>query len=396
MKDRGLQIPWLLAVFCVLVTALAVPAVTMSHSGFLEPIDRHKYIFMVEHGPAALGIPPFCYRVGMPFLVGLLPWSTQLGFQIVTSLGLILSAVSIFAIAETLAGDRRAAWVAMGLFFACRFLVFANLIDFWLGDTFTMGLILAACAAALRGRWLLASLCALGAGTCRESALLVGPLIFAWMAPREGWKPAVRVGAILMVLTLIPMMITRVSVPNRAQDSAHVQALPAILFQDPANRMIAPKSLPAKVQDVLSHRLSNLGKDAPLRYIFFPLGVCGLALSLVGPWRRALLWGVPALAMAYGQLLLGTDTERLVAYAAPVFIVVAAVGLSGAQVLSGKFAVACFVPWLGLVMLGALRKGGMSLVAWEVACATVLIVVALFMLRNRPALGHESANELAS
>lgn len=376
--------PIVVAVIATLVAFFAVEPVTTQSPDFNLPIDRHKYIYMAENGVNSLGIPPFCYRIVAPFLAAQHPGSTEFGFVCVALFGIALGGLSAFLLGETATKNRHGGWIAMALYFGCRHLVFTNLADFWLTDSLAHGMILASVALALRRQLFLAILLAALAGAGRETALLIGPFVFAWGLGSMGWKRSLTVSVSVLAASLIGIAVSRTTIQNRAEDPSHLATLPAILFHRP-DHQVSNRPVSVTIREVATWRIETFRAGQLLEYTILPLGAVGFALAWLSPAsRRAILASVPALGVAYGQLLVGTDTERLIAYGAPAFVIAGSVALMS-RVPDRKlllFALWVWLPFAGLVGLGLLGRGGASVLVWQIACAIAVVVAVLAQKRD--------------
>src|SRR5581483_4185738 len=78
----------LLVVFAVCLAAtLLIQARTdvfsPNHSAWSEPVDHWKYEYVAEHPIGSFHIQPICWRLGVPLLVRILPFSMYRNFEVV-------------------------------------------------------------------------------------------------------------------------------------------------------------------------------------------------------------------------------------------------------------------------------------------------------------------------
>lgn len=249
--------------------------------------DSRRYVSMAE----GRGAPrPFCYRWLLPALCG----ASLVRWRVASVLGVLLTCIGIVL----LCGSWWQALAGVIVFVALPMTEF-NLRNPVLTDSLSLGLATVSAALFVNDLVMLAVLVACVAGMVKESAP-----VFAALFAFTPW----------LLLALIPALVRMVVV----KPGADVVVGPGI-----EDTLLHPFRT-----GVRFHRQMVLERS---EYLIAPWGGLLIALTVIDV-RLAL-----CLVVAYGQMLMATDTVRLYQWCAPLVIV---------------YAVACVpAPWLLLLVL---------------------------------------------
>jgi hypothetical protein len=343
-------------------------------TGFGRLGDHHFYVYMASHDPFTFHVAPYSWRPLVPALAGAFPNPT-VGFATTTILGLGLVALALF-------------WCAAGLGFSVPLSIFGcllfmglsratkfNVHDYWLTEPAAFAFAAGAIAALLYRRdWLFAVLLLAGV-FAKETVILVAPLAYTVRARRAiDGRAALR--ALAMVLpAVVGLVVIRSLLPAANTDLAYVATLPAPIRGQTRADALQHIGFGELVRHTLEYRSRHLWTT--IREAALSFGLIVPALAFVG-LRQARMWALrvaPFVVLAFGQLLVARDTNRLVAFGFPVVILLA---LFGARRLlqSGRVR-----PWHLMFLGGALFLANLGDPdAWAVPPATELAIVLLTAL----------------
>jgi hypothetical protein len=272
--------------------------------------DHSHYIAMARApfaGDEAARTPPFCYRVLTPLLASALTRAglgINAAFWLVTNaslVGFLCSLHRLLLLRGLDAGSAALGVLLTGLVpGAVRWYDY----QYWMTDPLCLFLVTAALVLAEQGRErALAGISLLGVAA-RESFLLV----FPWLLARGAWRGGLR-GAVAPTVRV---------------------ALPALVLFTAIHLLVPASAAPplgAVMADAVGFRFRHLFDN---QLYLATLGSFGVLLPMVlaAPARAAAALrerpeDAVLLAGAYASLLLGTNTERLLAYALPAVVPIA-------------------------------------------------------------------------
>ena len=343
--------------------------------------DHSHYIAMARApfgGDEAARTPPFCYRVLTPLLVFALTRAglgANAAFWLVTNVSLV---GFLFCL------HRLLLLRGFGPGVAALGLLLAGLVpgavrwyeyQYWMTDPLCLFLITAALVLAEQGREReLAGVSLLGVAA-RESFLLV----FPWLLARGAWRGGLR-GAVAFT--------ARVALPALALFTAIHVLVPAS----------AAPPLGAVMADAVGFRFRHLLDN---QLYLATLGSFGVLVPLVlaSPARAAAALrerpeDAVLLAGAYASLLLGTNTERLLAYALPSLLPIALrcfeaiqdaarlpFAVAGGAVLLAQAAFYAWTPFHGIEGLSLYQPVSFAVVG---VMAAVWLAAVLLVATRRP------------
>ena len=346
-QDRPARM-WILASLLALVFSLGWLASTdllvQDHERFELPFDHHKYAHMAEifeQGGKPFRIAPFCWRVGIPLLVSVLPGSNASMFMMVGFVAIWLTGISTFGLILQHFSNRLLAFLGLFAFYSLGWAVRFPLYDFWLPDAASFLIIVLAIISILQERWYkVAGLLALGV-LVKESVVFVVPLCYSLGATRRGveWW---RLGRTVLVgLPAIAILVAlRISMPALNQDHTYVATLSPQLAN--VQYETSDYDLRSLAKRVSSERLERLSLSELHSYLVAPFGLLVVLLLLVGlrsSWQPLVRYS-PFLALVAAQLVVANNTERLLVLAFPAVIVAA---ISSVRSLAERLPLA---PWV--------------------------------------------------
>lgn len=358
----------------VLTLTVRTDLYTMGSAAFRPPIDHHKYIYMAQHNPFEFHIAPFCWRVLVPLLAKILPFSLQTNFLLIAVVSIWLTAVVTYALCRQYGFDEAECWFGVLLFLSAGNVTKGLLQDFWLTDPLSLLLgTLAIYCIVTRREW--GFLLALAAGVAaREFVLLVAPLRYSlrarrWIDGQAAWQ------ALLLSLPAVLVLAgLHVLIAEKNGDPAYLRTLAYNLRVVNGN-----SSSLADAQHLIplfGHNIRHISAWASAAdAVLWELGLLVCVLAVVGAVvaREVVVRFAPLLILSYLQLFF-FPTARYVAIAAPVAIVLA---VFGARALTGWLRVPFWsVVGLPLLLLALIEAQRSADSARLVAQAAILVVYA--------------------
>ncbi len=299
--------PLLVGALCLLV-AFALNAVLLHQSGLSG--DEAYYSRIANH-PAGPHTFPYAFRIGVPYLVHILPFSHAFSWELLALLADGAAAGALFALlCEFEIGRRLAVWLAVCFSISPPLLV-VLLRNGRSVDAAAILIITLGCLFIVRRQRGALALTLLVGTTVHESCLFLIALAYAVWAQRP--------------------------IDGRAfRDLVLVAALPAVVYVYLRSSIIAVDEnyqpgytgpfLTERV-DVIRQALSNGGLELELRRLAIAFGPLWLAAPFALhrlPFARR---GLVLVAICVGSMTYALDWGRLIFFAAPVFYVSAAYAL---------------------------------------------------------------------
>ncbi len=360
------------AAVCLALGLVRTSRLTPEHPGFTEPADHHKYIHMAEHGPRGFYVAPFCHRIGVPMLARWLPVPARAGFLLIAGAGVAATAMVVYLLCRSFGFAPNLALLDLVLFFSMGWATRYPIHDFWLPDAAALFLTTLAIWCCRARRPLLLTM-ALACGVLvKESVLVAAPLALTLgdhaspFSKRVAWFFAAALPAIAILVAL------RFAIPARNDDPAYVRTLSPTLAQidQPGERyddwsrfeQIARRRLGVTLSDLHAYSVGTFGMLPLLLPLF------DLRRNL-----RLLVRFLPFVLPVYLQLLLATDTQRLLILAFPVIILMS---LGGVERLTRVRGVRPEVPALLVVALLGLNLLDPQRIAAPVRLQAAFIAVA--------------------
>jgi hypothetical protein len=314
----------------LLVVALALLAVIglMARSDFVEAghpdferhWDHHKYIHMAEGGAFEFRIAPFCWRVAVPFAVSVLPFEHRDSFLIIAALGIVLAGLMLYYAARRYGFSPRLSAAGMLLFFSLGWATKYNLMHFWLSDAAALGIVGGMILLSLERRMLwAATLLTLGV-LVKESIIFAAPLLYT-LRTRKLLDGRLLMQSILYALPAVALLYAiRTAIPMGNGDASYLATL--------------PENLRAVHHGVSDFDLAYLWREHGLTRLTSPtvLNLKEMSIWSWGPLvllipffvlrrpREIFLRFLPLFMLAYVQILLASNVQRLVVLASATVI----------------------------------------------------------------------------
>lgn len=310
----------LLALAALALLASRSDLLVRGHPDFAKPWDHHKYIHMAEGGAFEFGVAPFCWRVGLPLAAAALPLSTRDAFFALTLLSLFAAGLLLHRSARLLGHSAPLAAAGMLLFYSLGWAAKYNLIHFWLSDAAAFAFVGGVILLTLEGRpgWA-ALLLALGV-TVKESVILAAPLLYTLRAGRP-WDRRLLVRSALAALPAAAvLLLLRLAIHMQNADPAYLDTLPERLST--VHRGTPTYSLRYLWSEFGMSRLFGAGLRDLKEMSIWSWGPLVLLFPffLVRGARTLFLRLAPLLLLAYGQLFMASNSQRLLMLAAPAVI----------------------------------------------------------------------------
>jgi hypothetical protein len=364
---------WSVFLCCFLVTLGLRIRTDADHPGgpqWDEPIDHHKYLYVAEHPIGSFHIQPTCWRIGVPVLAKILPFSTYRNFDILSVLFVGLSGCMLYLWLLAIPLRDEQALLGVLLFYSLGAAAKLLLRIVTSPDPASYFFILLALYAIYRGNdYLFAAALALGVVT-KETVALVGPLYYSLKAV-SFWDPGRFKKLILVCAPAACVLIAiHVLIPAWNDHDDYVQSLPSIYTQVSAGMV---------KNDLLTAFRGTIGVYRQMSPIFlvrsFTYGALGLTLFL--PFfapranREPLIRWAPYWVAVLLTMLIALNADRRISSLFPVLIVL---GLNGLDVLADLLNVkpAHFMVLFGMILGLLLLKKDITTVPFDMQAAVAL------------------------
>lgn len=288
-----------------LAVAAALNAVLLHQVGFSG--DEPYYARIANH-PAGPHNFPYAFRIGLPYLVHVLPFSAAFSWELLALLAAGVAAGALFALlGEFGIGGGLAVWLAVCFAISPPLLVvfLRNGIEV---DPAAIMVITLGCLFIVRHQLLALAVTLLVAITIHESCLFLIPLAYAVWAERLIDADAIRdvvLVATLPVLLYIYLRSSIVAVGERYQPGYQ-----GAFFTERV--------------DVVRDALGSGGWKTELRRMALVYGPLWLAAPFALPRLRFARRGLVLFVLCLGSMTFALDWGRMVFFAAPVVYVAAA------------------------------------------------------------------------
>jgi hypothetical protein len=298
---------------CVLAIALCVDLKTVGTPAFADPgWDRHLYREMARRGLFDFHIAPYCWRLLVPALAKLQPWSHQAGFATVTFASLAATGPAVYWLVRGVDASRGVAITIAMLYYSLGWGPRFVASDFWVPDAAAMLLVVLSAGAVIRKQWLLAAVVMAVGVLAKESVLFVAPLAYTWHARTLIDWPALSRAALIAAPAVLVLAVVRVAIPAQNDDAAYLSSMPPEISRFP--ELYRSYTYPDRFRDiVVEDRWPHREWHDLDRYFLDPFGLPVLALGLAGaallPGRALRL--LPFVVLVYAQLFFAADTQRL-------------------------------------------------------------------------------------
>lgn len=262
--------------------------------------DLHHYMAMAEASPGfGTSVPqPFVFRLLGPYIAGILPLHTPTAFYAITLVASLSLALLFYFFLNSHGINATVSVISVILFLLNKYAFgFPAWNYFQVNDILSLIEIILLYWAMRSSRWLLFSMFLMLGVLTRETALLMIPLAFVHLLESKTWTKAGRKYLVALIPGIMIFILIRLLVPHSGGDSLWRA------FLAHAAKGTSP------------HRLYALliNSFAPLSLI--PLVFLRGSIRFFRTHKTALLF----LLLVFASTLFGSNDERLMAPAAPVF-----------------------------------------------------------------------------
>src|SRR5581483_9039798 len=296
-----------------------------NHSAWSEPVDHWKYEYVAEHPIGSFHIQPICWRLGVPLLVRILPFSMYRNFEVVGISAFALCGLMVYLWILAIPRPRTDAVLGVMMFYAMGAAVKLVLWTAEGPDAASYFFILLALYAIYKENdWLCAAALAIGMFT-KETLVIVIPLHYTLKAAQLiDFRRALR--TMLVGAPAIAVYIgLRLAIPAWNDNDAYVQSLPFRYTQVSAG--MVKYDLATAFRGTMQVYRSMPPIDLLRLFTWGSLGIF-LFLPLFAPKenRVLLLRWTPYWLGVCATLLIALNADRRVGSLFPVLIVM---GLAG-------------------------------------------------------------------
>jgi hypothetical protein len=290
------------------------------------PHDHHKYFYMATHPLGSFHIQPPAWRIGVPWLVSILPVSTINGFRIISFLSVWSIGVLLFVWLRLIPVSSMQALLGVILLYSYGAVSKFSMNFYMQPDPVSyIFVLLGLIFIYKRMDWAFALTLVLGI-TVKETVALVGPLFYTLRARRWIDGPLL-VRTILVGLPAFAVLVgIRIMIPAWNKDLAYVGSLPAIYTEvhegkadwDPISGFIANVNVYAHMSPINVLRLFTFGSMGLLMFLPF--------LDLRRNKELLLRW-LPYVGMVAASLLVALNADRRIGACFPFLILAGIYGL---------------------------------------------------------------------
>jgi hypothetical protein len=289
---------------CLAVAAL-VNAVLLHQVGFSG--DEAYYARIANH-PAGPHNFPYAFRIGVPYLVHLLPFSHAFSWELLALLAAGVAAGALFALLGEFGVDQRlGVWLAIGFVISPPLLVvfLRNGIEV---DPTSIMVIMLGCLFIVRHQLLPLAITLLVATTIHESCLFLIPFAYAVWAERLIDHKALRDVGLVATLPVLLYLYLRTSIVAVGE-----------IYQPGYNGAFLTQRV-----DLVREAISGGGWKTELRRVAIAYGPLWLAAPFALSKLRFARRGLVLVVLCVGSMTFALDWGRMVFFAAPVIYVAAA------------------------------------------------------------------------
>lgn len=296
------------------------------------PYDHWKYEYLAEHALGNFHIQPTCWRIGVPLLVRLMPFTTYRSFELLNILFYALSGCAIYFWLLAASRPRDEAILGVLMFYSMGTVVKMSLFAVETPDPasyfFT---VLAIYAIYSDNDYLCAASLALGMFT-KETLMVVIPLHYSLKATRLWDVPRIRRSLLVALPALFVFAGIRILIPAWNDHADYVRSLPSQYTQVMAGDV--KNDVWTAFQGVLR---AYRGTRAIDLVRLFTWGSLGMILFLpffdIRRNRILLLRWAPYWVPVVGSLLIALNPDRRVGSLFPMLI---PAGLNGIRALAER------------------------------------------------------------
>ncbi|MFX1385402.1 MAG: hypothetical protein ACFFBP_23540 [Promethearchaeota archaeon] len=326
----------LLALFITISIAIKVDIMTYDHPDFPKVMDHHKYIEMAKGNPLNFHIAPFCWRIFVPSLAKIFPFSLQRNFFMIAFMGIFLTGITIYFVMKEFFSSRIYATIGIFTFFSLGWGLNCALYDFWLPDALSflfMTLILYSIL--IRNDLLFVILLLIGVSV-KESVLFIAPLYYTFNTRKFIDLRLFMKFVLLVFPSILVLIAVRLIIPAMNEDLVYLSTLNEKLKM--VYKGMSSYNYRELFYSVGVNRFQNLSYKALKAYSVGTFGVFIMLTPFFAIKKNGLLFVkfLPFLIFVYAQLLFAVNTERLLIFAFPAMIILT---LNGLKAISDRLCI---------------------------------------------------------
>jgi len=344
------------ALLFTLILLFRTQIMTYDDPNFPKPWDHHKYIFMAQNSLFNFHIAPFCWRIGVPLLVKLLPFDIIVNFLIISFTGIWFTGVVVYYAARELFLTKTYAISAMLMFFSLGWATKWILFDFWLPDAVSFLIITTAIYCIITKKDIYFFLLLYLGVLVKESIIFIVPLYYAFNTDRFFDIKQIRKLFLFTVPAVLILLGVRFLIPQMNSNADYLHKLAGYMPLNDSDKVVY--NYWQLIWDTLKTRLHNLSYGSLIDYFVRPYGVFLVLASVYSFWynKKYLVKFLPFILLIYLQLVFAINTERLLVFAFPALIIFAIDGLRTFTSIT-KTSPSAFILLLVLLYLANILSG---------------------------------------
>ena len=347
-----------------------------------EPVDHWKYEYVAEHPLGSFHIQPMCWRIGVPLLTRLLPFSTYRNFEILTILFYVLSGFIIYLWLLAIPRPRDEAILGVILFYSMGAVVKLVLGGVETPDPGSYFFTLLALYAIYTGQdFLCAAALALGMFT-KETLMVAVPLHYSLKAAGLFDMKRLRRSILVGAPAVIVFVAIRMLIPAWNDRDDYVRSLPFIYTQVSAGKVNYD------LRTAFEGTIRTYRDYTPVDLLrLFTWGSLGVPFFLpffdLKENRKLLIRWAPYVFPILATLLIALNADRRMGSLFPVLIVM---GLNGVRALSARLDASTRDFQVIFLLLFALQllKTNVAIVPFDLSAAVFLFSIGWLLYRRQP------------
>lgn len=303
--------------FALLYLFFFTPSLTSQHPAYPLAWDHHHYMYMAENPLFEFYISPYSWRFLNPLLAKLLPFSLETNFRLLSFSALLGASIFLYLLLK--AGGFT---IILSLFGALLFVSLGwatsyNLYNFWLTDSLAFFFISAGLWAIYKKNDLLFLVLLTIGVTAKETVFFLAPVYYTLKTSRIIEKSLLLRSVLLAAPAAAVLLLLRLAVPSLNGDAEYVLSLP------PDQREMHVYTFEYMFKNIALLRLNEFGLKDLITFTTGTFGISLIALPFlfVRNNYKSFLRFLPMFLLSLFSIAFAYNTERLIAAAFPVFII---------------------------------------------------------------------------